>query len=626
MDNDDEELIRILRMRNLERLLHADDRDDLAAQNDDLFVLNRLDIRRLDVDRTVNGAKWNRIHLVLHLNEHCLNDRKGKRQLDLEDGALIDVGLNVNMTRKGLNLAADNVHADAASGNIGNLLRSREARQEDEADRIRIVETICLLLRNHALLDRLAADLARINARAVIRDHDDDVVPLMPRDETDFTDARLSLFLACIRALNAVVERVAQEVHDRIADLVDNGTIQLGLLTLDREVDLLAEFLGYVAHHSGEAVEHRTDRDHADLHNNILQIARHTVHLLKRLHEIAHAMCLADLLEADFIDNQLTHKVHERIELLDVHADTLALMLLLRRSSRGRLRRILLLRRSRRLCCRCGRSLCCRRRCSILAELVGIELLHGNIFNFGNGINGILHRLNIVFRSNNHIKAELKLLLLKVFRCRNTLDHVADFVQRMHNHNGAGCLEDTGLHQRDLHMIDVQASLFCLFHDIQVDLIKIKSGVSLGSFSLRLRSCCSGGCRSRCRCAFGNRAELSHEIRDIHNVFRLSVADAVDHLLERIQALEQGVHDVLVELQLLFADKIQNILHLMRQFCNLGIPHRCRHALQCVCVAEYVIDRADFFHVLLETQQSFIQRLQMFVRLIQEHVHILVIH
>ena len=64
----------------------------------------------------------------------------------------------------------------------------------------------------------------------------------------------------------------------------------------------------------------------------------------------------------------------------------------------------------------------------------------------------------------------------------------------------------------------------------------------------------------------------------------------------------------------------------MRQFSDLGKAHRRRHTLQCVSITEDVIDGTDLLHVLFEAQKPFIQGLQMFMRLIQEHVHILVIH
>ena len=64
----------------------------------------------------------------------------------------------------------------------------------------------------------------------------------------------------------------------------------------------------------------------------------------------------------------------------------------------------------------------------------------------------------------------------------------------------------------------------------------------------------------------------------------------------------------------------------MRQLRDLCEAHRRRHALQRVSVAEDVVDDTDLLHVLFETQKTFVQGLQMLMRLIQEHIHILVIH
>ena len=84
-------------MRNLQSLLHADNRNDLSAQNDDLLILDGLNITRLDVDRAVDRGERNGVHLLLHAHKHRLNDRECKRKLDLKDGSLVDVRLNIDM-------------------------------------------------------------------------------------------------------------------------------------------------------------------------------------------------------------------------------------------------------------------------------------------------------------------------------------------------------------------------------------------------------------------------------------------------------------------------------------------------------------------------------------------------
>ena len=169
----------------------------------------------------------------------------------------------------------------------------------------------------------------------------------MTRDESDLTRARLALLLTVVGMLDAMIERVSQKVHQRIADLVDDRTVEFGLLALDREVDVLVEFLGDVANHARETVEHLADGNHAHLHDDVLQVRRHAIHLLQSLRQFRHAVRRADLLKAHLVDDELANEVHEVVELLNVNAHGLARVMLLL----------------------CGRGLCCRLCCRFRRRL-----------------------------------------------------------------------------------------------------------------------------------------------------------------------------------------------------------------------------------------------------------------
>ena len=199
-------------------------------------------------------------------------------------------------------------------------------------------------------------------------------------------------------------------------------------------------------------------------------------------------MCLTDLLQTNFVDNQLTHEVHERVKLFNVHADTLTLMLLLRRGCSG-LGCLFLRRGCCRLRCWSGGRCCSRRRRCFLTDLVRVNLLNRNVLDFRDGIHGILDGLSIAACGDDHIKAALKLLLLKILSRRNAFDDITDLIQCLHDHDGTRRLEDAGLHERNLDMEGVHPGFFCLFHNIEVNVIE----VNIGS---RSTICC----RCRCRC------------------------------------------------------------------------------------------------------------------------------
>ena len=79
---------------------------------------------------------------------------------------------------------------------------------------------------------------------------------------------------ALLGRLEAVVERVADEVDERVAERVDHGAVELGLLADELELDLLAELRRQVADEAREAQEDGLDRDHPDLHDHLLQGVR----------------------------------------------------------------------------------------------------------------------------------------------------------------------------------------------------------------------------------------------------------------------------------------------------------------------------------------------------------------
>ena len=174
-------------------------------------------------------------------------------------------------------------------------------------------------------------------------------------------------------------------------------------------------------------------------------------------------------------------------------------------------------------------------------------------------------------------------------------------------------------------MDGLEALCLRLLDDVLVDIRELdgdagRRGRRRRACSRRGRSCCGGRRLIRLR----DGAELFHEVRDVDDVLRLAVADAVDHLRQRVDAFEQRVDDVFVELQLLFADEVEDVLHLMRELGNLVEAHRRRHAFQRVRVAEDLVDDRGLLHVVLEAQQAIVQRLQMLMRLVEEHIHVLI--
>ena len=105
----------------------------------------------------------------------------------------------------------------------------------------------------------------------------------------------------------------------------------------------------------------------------------------------------------------------------------------------------------------------------------------------------------------------------------------------MHDHDGTRCLEHTALHQRNLDMEDVHPGVLRLFHDIEVDVVDAEIAPRSARCVARCGSSGGSSCSRSCcrrRCPLGDGAELSNKVGDIDDILRLTVADAVYHLLQ----------------------------------------------------------------------------------------------
>ncbi len=285
MDNNYEDIIFLigLALRHAEHLIETGNRNNLATEDNNLLVLDSLDIIRSNIQGAVNGTQRNSIHLILYLYQHSLDNSQGKRQFNLEYRAFINLGFHIYMATQGLNLAADNIHANATAGYVSNGFSSGEAWQKNQANSISIWQSICILTANHALFYSLVANLVCIDAGAVICNHDDNIVALMTGNQANLTGTRLTLCFTVIRMLYTMIQGITEQMHQWIADFINNGTIQLCVLTLNGKVDILVQLLGQVTNHAREAVKYLAYRHHSYLHNYGLQISSYPIHLLQGL-------------------------------------------------------------------------------------------------------------------------------------------------------------------------------------------------------------------------------------------------------------------------------------------------------------------------------------------------------
>ena len=92
---------------------------------------------------------------------------------------------------------------------------------------------------------------------------------------------------AHVGQLEAVIDGVADEVHQRLVDRLDEQLVELGVLADQLEARALAEVRREVAHGAHVLAEHAGDRDHAQPHHLLAQLVGDRVEPVGAVIEVA---------------------------------------------------------------------------------------------------------------------------------------------------------------------------------------------------------------------------------------------------------------------------------------------------------------------------------------------------
>ena len=153
----------------------------------------------------------------------------------------------------------------------------REAGQKDHLQQLALGQQSGALGGDQPALDGLGANLVDGDAGAVVGDLDDDVAALLDGAQRKRAFGILARGLAHLRRLDAVIQRVAHRVGQRVLDGLQQALVELGLLALHLQVHAAAQRLRKVAHDARHLGEDVRDRLHAGLHHRLAQIGGHHI-------------------------------------------------------------------------------------------------------------------------------------------------------------------------------------------------------------------------------------------------------------------------------------------------------------------------------------------------------------
>lgn len=201
------------------------------------------------------------------------------------------------------------------------IVSAVEARLENQLVDLRRRQ--CLTRTDEAFAHRFCEDPFRVESGAIVLDRDDDVAALVVGAERQPSIGSLPGLAAALGILDAVVHAVANHVHQRVVDVLDNAPIELGVFAREDELDRLPRFLGEVADESCHLLERLADGHHAHRHGVLLQVTRDPFQLRQVPGQslVGGHQQRRIFLEDRLRDDELADHVHEVVELARVHLD-----------------------------------------------------------------------------------------------------------------------------------------------------------------------------------------------------------------------------------------------------------------------------------------------------------------
>src|SRR5690606_3884219 len=153
-------------VRNPEAPVQPVNRDEPSAQVEDLaLAVNGGNIFSGGAQRTLDRRARQNETVFTDADDESVDDRHGEGQFDEEGGASAHFGGDLDFSAQLLDVALHDIHADAAAGNGGDLLRGGKAGGENERERFLSAEFFAG--RDDPFFDGLVVDFGRIDAAAV---------------------------------------------------------------------------------------------------------------------------------------------------------------------------------------------------------------------------------------------------------------------------------------------------------------------------------------------------------------------------------------------------------------------------------------------------------------------------
>ena len=219
----------------------------------------------------------------------------------------------------GLDVGPHHVHAHSPARHVRHGLGRGKARLEDELQYPLIGQRCRVGCGDQAPGHGLLANSFDVDPASVVRDFDRHPPALIECSQREPPDARLAGCQPNLRGLDAVVDRVANQMRERITDAFDERAVEFRISPVDRELNLLPTVDCEVTNRPRKSAEDMVHRLHAGLDGRLLKGVRHRV---DPLGDGEHGRVVGlDAPELVAGQHEFADEIKDRGQEIDVHPD-----------------------------------------------------------------------------------------------------------------------------------------------------------------------------------------------------------------------------------------------------------------------------------------------------------------
>ena len=180
------------RRRHVQHRRERRQRNVLAIDFGHRALLELADVAGAHLKNAADGGGRQREQLLAGLEQHDTQQRERQRKVQRDARALVELRLDAHGAAKPLDHALDDVHADAASRDVGGQRARAETGLEDHVEKLLGRPAIDIARGGHTALDGDGAQHRQIDAAPVVFQRNQNAIALLLGRQDQMSGGRLA--------------------------------------------------------------------------------------------------------------------------------------------------------------------------------------------------------------------------------------------------------------------------------------------------------------------------------------------------------------------------------------------------------------------------------------------------